>query len=400
MESMRKSLLHALGLRQQTLPVKLQSKVLCFGDELCDDILRSVSFHGCVLLFGGRQSGKTTTLRNIAHRLAQKNREQQTPQIRLPVFVDLMRLPYDAKPPDFFAYLARLSGDACEEHFTQIRVEKSYAGRVTGLESFETAICKVRSCALNADVRFVFLLDETKRIIGDRFPRGFHDNLFHVLFGASAIQGVCNIVFAGAQELYRLCEDDTSPIGSRAAKHCLTNLPPDAIGHMAEVMVGTLDRGKIKLLVDEVCSWTGGHAGLSAGLLRALADRISVDAGGVQEAVRDFRKERSELFQIWANSLTIEARVIHDVLLERGRLTVAEIVEHLRRNALVVHRCDRVVDELQYVGVARRDGDYLVSVIRCTPKSPSSTFARLTRPNSNVRCGRSLSKPRSASAGW
>lgn len=64
------------------------------------------------------------------------------------------------------------------------------------------------------------------------------------------------------------------------------------------------------------------------------------------------------------NGLTREAHAIHDVLLDRGSLTFAEIVELLRRNGLAVHRCDRVVDELQYVGLARREGDLLVSCNR------------------------------------
>jgi hypothetical protein len=355
-------LLNVLGLSRGTQPAKPASEVLCFGrDKLSDEILRSTFSYGCVQLFGGRQSGKTTILRHLAHQLSLMNHTELISQIRLPVYVDLMRLPYDATPRDFFATLARLSVDACQEHFPKARVEKTYVSHVTGLESFETTINKVQSSVPCADVRFVFLLDESKRIIGDRYPRGFHDNLFHVLFGNSKIQGVCYIVFAGAQELYRLCEDDTSPIGSRAAKHCLTNLKHEAVGQIAQAMIGPSDRSRIKALTDEVYSWTGGHAGLSAGLLRALAAGTSCDAEGVHEVVMEFRKERSELFQLWVNSLTIEARVIHDVLLDKGRLTFTEVVEHLRRNSLAVHRCDRVSDELQYVGLARRDGEHLVT---------------------------------------
>ena len=145
-------------------------------------------------------------------------------------------------------------------------------------------------------LEFAYLLDESKRIIGDRFPRGFHDNLFHVLFGNSEIQGVCNIVFAGAQELYRLCEDDTSPIGSRAAKHCLVNLSPGAVTQIAYQVAGHGDEGRSKILADQVYSWTGGDAGLSAGLLRALNVRTKVDAESMQEVVAQFQKERSELF--------------------------------------------------------------------------------------------------------
>ncbi|MGD0047418.1 MAG: hypothetical protein ABSE42_10400 [Bryobacteraceae bacterium] len=358
-------MLRLFGLSRHTRPAKPESRVLCFGrDSLCEDVVRSTFSQGCALLFGGRQSGKTTVLRNIARQLADGNYRNPTPQIRVPVFVDLMRLPYDARPADFFATLASLSIDACAEQCPAVLGEKNFASRVNGLESFETAIARVRSRASHVDLRFAYLLDESKRIIGDRFPRGFHDNLFHVLFGNSKIQGVCNIVFAGAQELYRLCEDDTSPIGSRAAKHCLMNLTAEAVGQMAYEVVQHPDKGRARVLADQVYEWTGGHAGLSAGLLRALAMGTTVDAGDIQNVVARFRKERSELFQLWVNSLTIEARVIHDALLDRSSLTVTEIVELLRRKGLAVHRCDRVADELQYVGLARREGERLVSCNR------------------------------------
>jgi len=79
-----------------------------------------------------------------------------------------------------------------------------------------------------------------------------------------------------------------------------------------------------------------------------------------QQVVTEFRKERSELFQLWVASLTTEARFIQDVLLDKRCLTIPEISEHLSRKGLAVHRCDRVADELQYVGLARREGEYLV----------------------------------------
>jgi hypothetical protein len=273
-----------------------------------------------------------------------------------------MRLAYDATPADFFDTLVRLSADACAKCVPGQR--RGWGpGKVTGLESFERAIATLRSRLPGVDVRFVYLLDESKRIINDRFPRGFHDNLFHLLFGGSGIQGYCNIVFAGAQELYRLCEDDTSPIGSRAAKHSLTNLSVDAICEMTDAIVADPDGAARLRLANEVYHWTGGHAGLSAALLRSLV-RSGGSAADVTEAVRVLRLERSELFQVWVNSLTHEGRVIHDALLNRGSLNDNELIEELRRNSLPVHRYDRAAEELQYVGLARRESSDLMSCNR------------------------------------
>lgn len=333
---------------------------LCFGRErLCEAVVRSAFDDGCVLLFGGRQSGKTTTLRRIARNLGQQLRVHPVSQTRIPVFVDLMRLPYDATPSDCFAMLARLSVEACAAHNSSVLMERNAADRVTGLESFERVILRLRSRADSTDLRFVYLLDESKRIIGDRFPRGFHDNLFHVLFGDSGIRGICNIVFAGAQELYRLCEDDTSPIGSRAAKHCLANLSASAVGEMTSLMVPGADPVTVRTVTHLVYEWTGGHAGLSFGLLKYLNEKADITPQSVEEMVIKLQSERSELFQLWVNGLTPEARAIHDVLLKQERLGIMEVVEHLRRNSFAVHRCDRVIDELQYVGFVRREQDVL-----------------------------------------
>jgi hypothetical protein len=212
------------------------------------------------------------------------------------------------------------------------------------------------------DLRIAFLLDESKRVIGSRFPRGFHDNLFHLLYGDSKLSGFCSIVFAGAQELYRLCEDDTSPIGSRAAKQCVTNLLPATIKQVSETLLG-FSSADTDQIAEGVYKWTGGHAGLSSGLIRSVHNisRTREDWKGVVDAAAGlFRQERSELFQLWSSSLTGDARPVHDSLLRSGRFDRTEIVDVLRRANIAVHRIDRVVDELQYVGIAVVEGPNVV----------------------------------------
>lgn len=168
-------------------------------------------------------------------------------------------------------------------------------------------------------------------------------------------------MFAGAQELYRLCEDDTSPIGSRAAKHCLTSLMSPAIREMASIALSRHDSSDRDRIADEVYGWTGGHAGLSSGLLRLLSDGTQTPGATVTTAAAQFRTERSELFHLWSNSLTREARPVHDSLLRHERLDRSEIGDLLRKSDLPVHRLDRIVDELQYVGIAKLEGGWLVA---------------------------------------
>ncbi|MEO8662182.1 MAG: hypothetical protein ABI693_27210 [Bryobacteraceae bacterium] len=320
--------------------------------------MRSARDQGCVLLFGGRQSGKSTALKHIAHQQIPNDPSGQL--YYLPVYVDLMRLPYDAGPWDFFSMLYQCALDACKLNVASYRPPPAQHA-VQSLDGFEQAAQRLRSGANQIDLRFVFLLDESKRVIGDRFPRGFHDNIFHLLYGDSKLAGLCSIVFAGAQELYRLCEDDTSPIGSRAAKHCLTTLSATAMRQMAEGMLGTLESTDWIRIADEVHKLTGGHAGLGSGLLRLIGRGGEISGAVVAPAAVQFRHERSELFHLWSNSLTKEARTVHDGLLRHDRLDREEMTELLRKGDLPVYRLDRIVDELQYVGIARLEGSSLVA---------------------------------------
>ncbi|MDZ3825625.1 hypothetical protein [Pseudomonas monsensis] len=71
-------------------------------EDLIKEILISVKKHGAVLLFGGRQSGKTTLLRKLAEIVGSKKANiNALSDLDVPVFVDLMRLPVDATPADF-----------------------------------------------------------------------------------------------------------------------------------------------------------------------------------------------------------------------------------------------------------------------------------------------------------
>lgn len=335
--------------------------VVCYGrDELCERIIRSFREQGCVLLFGGRQSGKSTVLRAIAQRAEPTGTSGEV--FWLPVYVDLMRLPYDADPWIFFGMLRDCAIQSCMAAIPRFRPGNSRL-TIRSVSAFENEILQARASATGMDLRIAFLLDESKRVIGNRFPRGFHDNLFHLLYGDSKLAGLCSIVFAGAQELYRLCEDDTSPIGSRAAKQCVTNLLPATIRHVAETLLepGSADTAEI---AEEVYKWTGGHAGLSSGLIRSVCNisRTRGDRKGIVDAAAVlFRRERSELFQLWSSGLSGDARPVHDGLLRNGRLDRAEIADALRRANVAVHRIDRIVDELQYVGIAVVEGSTVVA---------------------------------------
>src|ERR1043166_1664313 len=88
---------------------------MCFGrDELCTSILQSALQSGAVLVFGGRQAGKTTILRKIEDSFNEDRcSSDDLRQLVIPVYADLMTLPYDAAPRDFFRLLSTLALQAC-----------------------------------------------------------------------------------------------------------------------------------------------------------------------------------------------------------------------------------------------------------------------------------------------
>lgn len=330
---------------------------LCIGrDSEIRDIVDSVIRSGCVLLFGGRQAGKTTLLHGIAADL--ENRITGAPQsglCRVPVFVNLMRLPYDAVPNDFFLLMAERAKEECERLINSFRVSSSLAFSRAGtlLGGFERRIQTLREGAVKLDLHLVFLVDEVKRILRGRFSRDFQDNLFTILFGDSPQKGCCNIVFAGAQELFLFSEEGTSPIGSRADRHFISGLSADSVRELLVTTCGARVPANSDDLGNLIYEYTGGHAGLSSELARRFADESDRDGFDPSTTITALQTSRSELFQIWINSLSPEARLINDQLLSLHRLQMGDVTRELEQRGFSRYRADRACRELQFTGIAK-----------------------------------------------
>src|SRR3546814_634862 len=87
----------------------------CFGrSELARAVVSSAEDCQSVVLYGGRQSGKTTLLKYIESQLGHAVRTPTDADERsLGVYVDLLRLPYDADPASFYRTLVQLAAKAC-----------------------------------------------------------------------------------------------------------------------------------------------------------------------------------------------------------------------------------------------------------------------------------------------
>jgi hypothetical protein len=209
------------------------------------------------------------------------------------------------------------------------------------------------------DIQFIFLLDEAKRILSTRFPRGFQDNLFALMFGSAS--GPYSFVLSGAQELYKLCEDSTSPIGSRAAKHLVCNLSFEGVDQIIRWYQRDGDDRVLEERARLTYDHTGGHAGLSAALAKRLAELPTTPVESLAMVVGSFSGERSELFQIWTHGLSSEARILGETLAETRRMTSQDMARCMRSNGFEPYRSTRASEELQFTGIATIEGGDLVS---------------------------------------
>lgn len=182
-------------------------------DELCLNLLKSSLDARIGLLFGSRQAGKSAVLRRAVSLVTSSTADASVLcDIDVPVYVDLMRLQFDATPGDFFSFLAQQAQDACTTCISGFAISALHSRNRADAspDVFANDIQLLRQCAGEVNVRFVFLLDEAKRILGHRFPRGFQDNLYALLFNPDlGVSDYIAFVFAGAQHLYQFFDDDT-----------------------------------------------------------------------------------------------------------------------------------------------------------------------------------------------
>ncbi len=342
-----------------SLAIRPGSQFFVERDDACNRILEATRKTNAVLLFGGRQSGKTTLLLRLRDRLLRMSGNVLTlGSLDVPVYVDLTRLKYDAEPADFFQLLVLAARRSCAQQIVGFPSDSvdSHIVRRTGdlLDNFVGDLQGVSTACGEVEPRFVFLLDEAKRVLGDRFPRGFQDNLFSLLFGESDVQNFSiAMVFAGAQHLYAFSLDDTSPIGSRAIPCHIKNLTEKAIGELTSQAFPNREAAELVEVTSFIWERTGGQAGLSAKLLEELArispPRITADVLlSVGQTVSD---DNRGLLENWSLSLTPRARAIALDLCKKERLSLTDVATVLRESMLEPMLAPRVIEEFQYTGI-------------------------------------------------
>ncbi len=138
----------------------------CFGrEDLCNAVVNSALEAGAVLLFGGRQAGKTTLLREIAKTLsAERAHLGSLKRLLLTTVINLMVLPHDSTPGDFFALLYRNIRDLCLRQVdgsAPTMIPPLTAGDRLTFDDFLSRIASIREALSNIDCHF--LLSSMKR---------------------------------------------------------------------------------------------------------------------------------------------------------------------------------------------------------------------------------------------
>jgi len=336
-------------------------------DALCASIIRSSLGSRVTLLFGSRQAGKTAVLRHIVKTVQPSSADVDVlGDFDLPVFVDLMRLPYDATPPDFFRLVLEAAHNACSKAIRGFAIPQStQQEKLAGAspEAFASSIQLFRQGAGEVNLRFVFLLDEARRVLGPRFPRGFQDNLYALLFNPDlGVSDHLSFVFSGAQHLNQFFDDDTSPLGSRAESHIVVNLTAQGVQTLCARVFPLASGATLQSFGDWLYGLTTGQAGLTSMAVRLAAEHPTLDdALARRENIADELEGRAgALVNNWASSLTNEARAVVSEFGSRASITPKEIGRILSSHKLDAFATDRVVDELQYSGALVKQGGRLM----------------------------------------
>ena len=184
----------------------------CFGrDALIRDTVGAACEDGSrAFLFRRASSRSRPTLLLAATAAMGKNRAnvREMKEIDVPVYVDLLRLAAGDGPREFFSRLSTLAGEACEKQidgFLPLRDDERNRAS-SELDAFVSDMTGIMRGCGDVGCRFVFLLDEAKRIAGPRFPRGVQENLFALLYDprSDLCTDAIAFVLAGAQDLSAL----------------------------------------------------------------------------------------------------------------------------------------------------------------------------------------------------
>ena len=336
-----------------------------FGrEELIETLLSDATKNKCVMLFGGRGAGKTTVLRNVEN----WSKEQFSPQEDLldktvAIYVDLQGgLRPGSGPSDFYALLLRRLAEVLSELSQQEESLSISSQTPPSSDLVETFTANLENLLKQFDSslrHIVFLLDEPARTLKD-FPRGFQDNLFSLLYGdaPNEIQKKLAFVFTGGQDLAAFCEDETSPLGSRALLKELCNLElgPFLGAVKASMHLASIDENWGEYIFEE----TGGHPAVGRRFIDKCTEVQAVSLDKAKEVAGDVADELRPLFENWMKNFSDGAKLVLGALNRKKLLERPDLTATLQSAGGHLSVVSQVWKELQYVGVCRLQAEHLV----------------------------------------
>lgn len=347
-------------MRTQFYPFIPDTQIYVGREDVKNKIIKEALTRRCVLLFGGRQSGKSTLLLKVMSDLSRKMKMDKLDSFTCPVYVDLTTLPSNAETPDFFNLLVTSAISSCCKFIDGFDSTKFNKQSCNNIEIFTDRILEITKNTGNIDLTFLFLIDESERILGERFPRGFQDNLFAILYGAELAPKLnIGIVFTGAQQLFAFSEDDTSPIGSRASYVFLRNFKTDDCHLYFSKLKSIFNLSIPEEMHQSIIALTGGHPGtLSRTCYYVLSENIN-NNDAFKDSLETFKSDFKQLFKLWNSNLSTQAKVIHNKLFVKKQLTLNEIFEVFKSNKWDPVLAEKSIDELVFTGIANFDDNAL-----------------------------------------
>jgi len=332
----------------------------CFGREsVCERLIRAEHEDGAAFLFGGPLAGKRTVLWRVHEMLVAKNvRNAYSATPVIPVFAELHELGDDFSPLGFYQLLAQKAVNAVTGHLASTVSCTRTASTIDGYDGFLRFLGELREGCRDCPLKLYFLLNNCKRITC--FPRGFQDNLVHLLWGRHGVSASVAIAFSGAQELHSFFLDPTTALRMRSAEVNLENLDKAALVEMGSA----LGLKQQKDVLAEVFEITGGHAGLSWLLLKRLTSAAVHQSAFVKGAIAEFSSDKQPVMRRWHDNLSPEAKLLTTLLAGGSPVSRSSAGNALRAAGYDPALNIRAFNELVFTGMAVHDGTNLRKVGR------------------------------------
>jgi hypothetical protein len=354
-----------------TTPVK--DPRMFFGRERVLNAIieeRAKSPHGLsTIVVGGRKIGKTSLLNQIEGRiLAQPACLDGTKLV--PTYLTLQGFE-KLEPAGFYSHIVALIVKCVQEQYGVQVDNLSPSNGHDAYQHFCVQLGDVLDCCAETvgTVRFVILLDEADRLLGQTWTNDVISNL-RDLINTSHLKDYVILVITGFRELHDFAlteiEGIGSPLGSDVRWTCLGVLSKDELQALVSVPID----GKILPdAIEQVYSASGGHAWVAQYLMhesfRLTSEQITAEH--IRQASNKFNEE-VRVFDSWYGKFTeLDRQVYRTVACTQGPLLVSEVQEKIN-NGIERGTIKDSLDFLSYAGVVAKNEDakngdrYCVSV--------------------------------------